>query len=426
MLLLPSSLAHDGDALVWPSGLPAVLAAATVLVVDDEPANVLLLRHLLERRGVGRIDTLTDSRDVLTACRETNPDLVLLDLHMPHLDGHTVLRQLRTSLPSTTYLPVLVLTADVTSEARDRALGAGANDFVTKPFAQAEVLARVSNLLWSRALHQQLEVHNADLAAALTARLETDRREARELAVIGERTRQALDGGALRMVFQPVLDVQRGAVVGVEALARFPVEPYRPPNEWFDDARRAGLGDRLELAAVRAALRQLDALPPDVFLAVNLSPECVLSRNMTEVFDAVDGRRVVLELTEHTRVQDYGQLLARLDELRLQGVRIAVDDTGAGYAGLQHILELLPDVLKLDLQLIRGIDADPIRRALTTALLNFANELGASVIAEGIETPEELATLQSLGVGWGQGYLFARPGDLPVVLESATLAGGPG
>jgi EAL domain-containing protein (putative c-di-GMP-specific phosphodiesterase class I)/AmiR/NasT family two-component response regulator len=423
MLLLPSSLALDTDSLVWPSGLAAVLAGATVLVVDDEPANVLLLRHLLERRGVGRIDTLTDSRETLAACRATNPDLVLLDLHMPHLDGHAVLRQLRSSLPPTTFLPVLVLTADVTSEARDQALSEGANDFVTKPFAQAEVLARVSNLLWSRALHQQLQVHNADLSAALTARLEADRREAHELAVIGERTRRALDGGALRMVFQPVLDLQRGSVVGVEALARFPVEPYRPPNEWFDDARRAGLGDELELAAVRAALRQLDVLPPEVFLAVNLSPECVASRNLAKVFDAVDGRRVVLELTEHTRVQDYALLLPRLDELRLQGVRIAVDDTGAGYAGLQHILELVPDILKLDLQLIRGIDADPIRRALTSALVNFAAELGAGVIAEGIETPAELATLQSLGVDWGQGYLFARPGDLPTVIESATLTG---
>jgi EAL domain-containing protein (putative c-di-GMP-specific phosphodiesterase class I) len=142
-----------------------------------------------------------------------------------------------------------------------------------------------------------------------------------------------------------------------------------------------------------------------------------MHQDVESIFGRVDGRRLVLELTEHSRVDDYPRLLGSLDALRYQGVRVAVDDTGAGYAGLHHILRLLPDILKLDVDLIRGIDTDPIRRALTGSLVAFAAELGAAVIAEGIETPEELKTLDDLGVTWGQGYHLARPGPLPLPIH---------
>jgi EAL domain-containing protein (putative c-di-GMP-specific phosphodiesterase class I) len=131
----------------------------------------------------------------------------------------------------------------------------------------------------------------------------------------------------------------------------------------------------------------------------------------------------VVELTEHSRVEDYDALLGALDALREGGVRIAVDDAGAGYAGLQHILRLHPEILKLDTALTPGIDNDPVRRALAASLLTFADEIGAVIVAEGIETPQELDTLRSLGIPWGQGYHLARPGALP--LPSLDLAIGP-
>ena len=124
---------------------------------------------------------------------------------------------------------------------------------------------------------------------------------------------------------------------------------------------------------------------------------------------AVPHHRIVAELTEHTRVDDYRGLLDALAPLRRQGLRIAVDDAGAGYAGLRHVLRLEPDLIKLDLELIRDIHTDPAKRALVT----FAADTSAILVAEGIETADELATLRALGVPYGQGYHLARPGPLP-------------
>jgi EAL domain-containing protein (putative c-di-GMP-specific phosphodiesterase class I) len=122
----------------------------------------------------------------------------------------------------------------------------------------------------------------------------------------------------------------------------------------------------------------------------------------------------VLELTEHNPVDDYPTLLDALDRFRRWGGRIAIDDTGAGYASFQHLLWLHPDIIKLDITLTRGINADPARRALAGALVGFATEIGAIIIAEGIEIPGDLAALQRIGIPWGQGYYLARPGGLPL------------
>ena len=384
-----------------------------VVIIDDTPANVTLLTRLLAASGVDRLHGFTDPREALAHCARSLPDLVLLDLHMPHLDGFAVMESLRNMVPLDGYLPILVLTADVNVEVKERALVAGAKDFLTKPFDRTEVLLRVANLLETRALYRRLERHNASLQARLDDHLEAARRSAADHERRHEHIDQALAPGGLAMVFQPVADLATGEMVGVEALARFNVEPHRPPDEWFDEAERVGRGPELELAAIAAALDRFAELPAHAFLAVNASPitaampelEALIARHPTD--------RVVLELTEHTKVDDYDGLLAALDRLRERGTRIAVDDTGAGYAGLQHLLRIRPHVLKLDTALTHGIDADPVRRSLAAALVTFASETDATIIAEGIETAEELATLQRLGIPWGQGFHLARPADLP-------------
>ncbi len=213
---------------------------------------------------------------------------------------------------------------------------------------------------------------------------------------------------------QPIIELATGRTLGAEALARFTSDPQRPPNEWFDEAHQVGRGLELQIAAVAAALDQFEHLPPDTFIAVNISPEGAASPQLAAVLQAVPPDRVVLELTEHTRIDDYAALLATLTPLRDRGVRIAVDDAGAGYAGLHHVLRLAPDLVKLDLALIKDIDQNPAKRALATALVAFADETDATIVAEGIETAEELATLQRLGITCGQGYHIARPGPLPL------------
>lgn len=398
------------------------LAAASVLIVDDEAANVSLLERLLRASGAERVHTVTDPRQAATRCLEIAADIVLLDLHMPDHDGFDVMAELGERLPADAFVPVLVLTGDATTSTRDRALQAGAKDFLTKPFDLTEVLLRVHNLLETRSLYVDVQDHNQSLRADLARHAEEERRRAQERQRREARVEKVISNGAMSMVFQPVADLGSGQVVGMEALARFRAEPQRPPDQWFDEAASVGRGVELELLAVDRALDQLAELPEEAFLALNVSPAAVSSTELTPILEGVGDDRLVLELTEHHRVDDYEQLLDALAPLRGAGVRLAVDDAGSGYAGLRHILRLRPDILKLDLTLIRGIDTDPARRALTTAMVTFAAEIDATIVAEGIESDAELDTLRSIGIPWGQGFRLARPGPPVATGHLAALA----
>jgi EAL domain-containing protein (putative c-di-GMP-specific phosphodiesterase class I) len=181
--------------------------------------------------------------------------------------------------------------------------------------------------------------------------------------------------------------------------------------DWFSDAATVGLRAELELTAVATGMGSLGAIPADAFLSVNASPELLGERTLGEMLAAAPARRLVLEVTEHSEVADYEALVSSLHALRSEGCRIAVDDAGAGYASLRHILRLRPDYIKLDMTLTRDIDTDADRRALASSLLTFAREVSATVIAEGIETAAELETLRELGATLGQGYYLARPGE---------------
>lgn len=216
--------------------------------------------------------------------------------------------------------------------------------------------------------------------------------------------------------FQPIVDLKSGNAVGTEALSRFADGSARAPDEWFAEAAEVGLGVELEVAALDAAIEQLPRLPSNLYLSLNASVETIMSDGFASSIDDVPAERIVLELTEHTRVNDYAGFGKGLESLRSQGVRLAVDDTGAGFSSLQHVLNLRPDVIKLDVGLTRGIDTDPARRALGRALLTFGlDAYDASIVAEGIETEGELEVLRSLGCPCGQGFYLGRPGRLTQV-----------
>jgi EAL domain-containing protein (putative c-di-GMP-specific phosphodiesterase class I) len=382
-----------------------------VLVVDDEPANVALLERLLGLAGVREIYTALDPRSAIALYDGAPCDLVLLDLHMPGMDGVAVLEELR-SRPSDDFVPVIVLTADATSEARARALAAGANDFLTKPFDRVEVLLRARNLLHTRSLHRRVQAHNAELRAELDRQRAAEERSRADRAAKHGRVAGVLRGDALRVVFQPIARLATGDGVGYEALARFTGEPRRGPAAWFAEAAQVGLGQDLELAAARAALEHLAEIPPHRFMSINVSPTTTSSAQLAALLERHGADRVVLEITEHDVVDDYGSLHRALAPLRARGIRLAVDDAGAGFASLQHILELAPEMIKLDMALVRGIDGDPVKRALASALVAFGDEIGSVIIAEGIETPGELRVLADLGIPCGQGFLIARPGAI--------------
>lgn len=227
--------------------------------------------------------------------------------------------------------------------------------------------------------------------------------------------------GCLTTVYQPVVGLGDGRLLGVEALSRFPRRFGRSPDAWFAEAASIGLGVELETRAVRSALAALPELPDAAFLAVNVSPDVVVSGQLDHVFADVDPTRLVLEMTEHAPVGDYEALDAALRPLRRRGMRIAVDDAGAGYASLRHILRLEPEWIKIDGSITHGLDADPARAALAAALVGFADDMGCGIIAEGVETEAELRVLQSLGTTAAQGYHLGRPAPLAGV--GATAAG---
>ncbi len=221
--------------------------------------------------------------------------------------------------------------------------------------------------------------------------------------------RQALEPGAFSIHLQPICAVVGGEPLGFEALSRFTLAPLRAPDLWFADAAECGLAVALECAAIEAALAVFDQLPPPFTLSVNASPETLACGALTSLLDGRAIDRLTLELTEHAAVKSYDALDAELAPLRTRGLKLAIDDAGAGFAGLQHILQLQPDIIKLDMTLIQTIDIDPARRALAGAMQMFARQTGAVLVAEGVETREELSTLTQLGFMRVQGYLLGRP-----------------
>lgn len=249
----------------------------------------------------------------------------------------------------------------------------------------------------------------ADFLGKLIGRLAAVEDERRLLV---RRLREVIDRQAFRLVYQPIVFVARNQVVGYEALTRFQHEPVRTPDKWFNEAAEVGLQEELELAVIRRALLDLERFPADTYLSLNISPETLLTGSLERVLDGYPLERLMIEVTEHVSVRDYALIAERIAPLRACGLRLAVDDAGAGYASFRHILKLKPDVIKLDSSLIRRIDRELESRALAAALIRFAEETGCKIVAEGVETQAELEMLQSLKVNKAQGYLLGRPAPL--------------
>nr|WP_234967382.1 EAL domain-containing protein [Octadecabacter temperatus] len=226
-----------------------------------------------------------------------------------------------------------------------------------------------------------------------------------------------LEAQLFDIALQPILRLKDQGTAGYEALCRFSPQPYRPPNQWFDDAAEVGLQVALELFVIEVALKILPKLPTSCYLAVNTSPATLATGKLLKLIEAADGERIVVEITEHDAIDDLDVLLMEIDNLRDLGARIAVDDAGAGYSGLQQIIRLRPDVIKLDMSLTQDVDKDLARRALASAMVQFARDTNAHVVAEGIETEAEMRTLKNLGVELGQGYHLGRPAPSGEVLK---------
>jgi EAL domain-containing protein (putative c-di-GMP-specific phosphodiesterase class I) len=239
-------------------------------------------------------------------------------------------------------------------------------------------------------------------------RLDRRRRDRAE-----ERIGRLIDGAGLDIALQPIVDLDSRRVVGAEALARFTDEDgdRLPTEETFLDAHALGLGVELELAVIDLALHNQSRLPTGLYLSVNVSPALLGSAELeSRIERELSVRPLVVELTEHQAVEDYVQLDGALERLRALGVRVAVDDVGSGFASFRHVTRVKPEILKLDRSLVSGIDDDPVRQSLASAIVAFARDVDAIVVSEGIESGDELSCLMDLAVGCGQGFYLGRPG----------------
>ncbi|UXA17012.1 EAL domain-containing protein [Mycobacterium sp. SMC-4] len=214
------------------------------------------------------------------------------------------------------------------------------------------------------------------------------------------------------VVFQPIVHLATGRPIAYEGLSRFPVTSALTPKQWFTTARRLGQGVAFEHAAVRAVLAAACHIPDGYPVAVNLSPSAVRDHSIQELLIS-QVRPLIVEITEHEPFPE--SLTADLAPLRSSGASVAIDDAGAGYASFTQLMRLRPDIIKIDGELIEGIDQDPVKRAFVTALNALGAELGATVVAEAVETTDELETLTRLGIEYGQGFLLGCPQSDPLV-----------
>jgi EAL domain-containing protein (putative c-di-GMP-specific phosphodiesterase class I) len=252
----------------------------------------------------------------------------------------------------------------------------------------------------------------SDFAGVASALLTPELRAGRVAADERDRLETIIAEHQFISVFQPIVDMESRSVTGYEALTRFGDEP---PHDVFARAAAIGLGVELELACLRSSLEAGAGLPATSWLSLNVSPELVTNRSSLRDLIEHNGRDLIFEITERMPITDYEGMRKAIESLG-PSVQLAIDDAGAGYASLRHIIELRPTVVKLDIGLIRGVDADPARQAMVAGMVHFANEVGCTLVAEGVETVDEAQTLTELGVRMGQGFLFAHPAPVAELL----------
>jgi len=246
------------------------------------------------------------------------------------------------------------------------------------------------------------------LAQAAAVLIEPEFAESERVAAIRRRLDPLMAAGGPAVVLQPIVELGSARRIGAEALSRFPDRWELPPDVVFEQAHSIGEGVRLELLALERAATLLAAVPG--YIALNVSPGTVLDPACLALLGRLPAQRLVVELSEHDRVDDYAALAAALAPLREHGARLAIDDVGAGFSSLRHIVLTAPDIIKIDRSIAGGAAGDPVLRTLVRALVQFAAGLGADVVAEGVETAEDADQLRALGVGYGQGWYFGRPG----------------
>jgi EAL domain-containing protein (putative c-di-GMP-specific phosphodiesterase class I)/DNA-binding NarL/FixJ family response regulator len=386
--------------------------AVTVLIAEDDRLVADALLELLSvEPAIDVVGVARHGDEAIALAEELSPRVALVDVRMPGGGGARVARALDVLVPPTR---VIAYSAFDDRDGVIEMLRAGAVAYVVKGGPIDDIARAVHRA--ARGLYTLSPAAAEHVAGELAAHLDREREASASRSASRARIEDAIARDAIDVEFQPIWDLRADRIVGHEALARFTATPGVSPDRWFAEAEHVDMGVQLETAALRAATAAVaaagDRIEPGTFVSLNASPATIVSDGFAAAVAAVEPQELVVEVTEHAAIADYTAFAAALRGLRGAGARLAVDDVGAGYATMRHIVALGPDVIKLDQALTRGVDADPSRRALAVALVWFASEIGAAVVAEGLETEDEVATMRQLGAHYGQGYVLGRPAVL--------------
>lgn len=379
------------------SGRMAVSRPERVMVVDDEDVVARGFARVLEAEGIPT-DVFTDGRLALEQDLGAYGALVC-DLAMPKIDGFTLIQNLRSR---NSELPIVLVTGAPSLDSAMKAVEFGVVRYLKKPVAPKELLAAVRH---AQSISQMMALKRMALPVIGDAS-ESERRRTMEL-------NDAFDHGLqqLWIAYQPIVDASNGETVGYEALLRSRYEPLRSPLAFLETAERVGRTSELARAVRRSAPMPWLGNGAPHLLFVNVLPSDLLDDTLYDEAEPLSkvATSVVLEITERAALDQIPGLRERVQFLRQLGFRIAIDDLGAGYSGLTAVATLDPDVIKLDMTLIRDVNREPTKRRLVRSMTSVAQELGARVVAEGVETAAERDTLLELQCDLLQGYFFGKP-----------------
>lgn len=369
-----------------------------IWVVDDDLSLLAMYRMLLRNAGY-EVRTTTDADEVAAAVQVGDCDAVVSDISMPNMTGIELLRIVRSHDLD---VPILLVTGNPTVDTAIEAIELGVFRYLTKPIEPQVFLDAVRYAVLAHRL-ARLKVGALELVANRGW-------DVGDSVTLAHHFDRAL--GGIWMAYQPIVDGRSAAIVAFEALVRTGDSVFPHPGALFDAAER--LDRVIDLGRViRARIAETQSVNPapgDVF--VNLHPRDLEDPTLYEAESplAKIARRVVLEVTERASLSRIKNVRGRIDQLKALGFRIAIDDLGAGYAGLTAVADLVPDVVKFDMSLVRGIDSDPVKTRLLRSMTQVCRDMGILTVGEGVETVAERQTLESIGCDLLQGYYFAKPG----------------
>ncbi|MFA5088984.1 MAG: EAL domain-containing protein [Candidatus Omnitrophota bacterium] len=363
-----------------------------ILLIDDDFNVTQMLRFLLENRGY-EVYIANSGQEALQKV-PTAVDLVLLDLVLPDMDGFEVCRKFKND-KITSHIPIIILSARYDFADKVEGLDLGADDYLTKPFEQEELYARIEAVLRRKTDDpEEISVEEKDM---------------------GKDIRKIIAEGLIVPYFQPIYYFQSHRLLGVEVLSRPKVEgPLADPEILFKIALRQGLYYELEFLSWQKALTFLAQNLSDQVLFFNCNPYLIEGPRflmIKSIFEEnhIDAQNVIIEITERSRITDYKLFYEHLRLFRENGFRFAVDDVGGGFASLESIVETKPEIVKIDRHIVSDLDRDPFKISIIKFIVSFCKENNIISVAEGIETREQFDLVIKLGVDAGQGYFLCRP-----------------